>query len=47
MFTTICLNFASQRKIRQMYKTNPPDFSDPKPGTEECDNTKHIVFTGE
>ena len=27
MFTIICFNFASQRKIRKMYKKNPQDFS--------------------
>ena len=25
MFTVICFNISSQRKIRKMYKKNPPD----------------------
>ena len=49
MFTIDCFNFINQRKIRKMSTTKKSarfQFNS-KPGTEEFDNRKHIMFTGE
>ena len=44
-FTIICFNLASQRKIRKMYKKNPPDFS--LTLVLKSVITRNIMFTGE